>query len=153
MTMVDAIFFYTPDGPYGNFSNFAKFGVAIDGVWWPTAEHYFQSQKFDDAAYREKIRRASSAKQAADLGRTRTLPLRLDWDVARVEVMRRVVTAKFETHPDLRALLLSTGERPLIESAPGDKFWGAGPDGTGENRLGRLLEELRARFRAEAVPQ
>jgi len=150
MTMEHAIFFYTPDGTYGDFSNFAKFGVALDGVWWPTAEHYFQAQKFNDPAYREKIRRTSTAKQAANLGRTRALPLRPDWDLARVEVMRRVVTAKFETHEPLRVLLLSTGDRPLVESAPGDKFWGAGPDGTGENRLGRLLEELRARFCAEA---
>lgn len=146
--MEEAIYFYTPDGPYGAFSNFARYGVALDGAWWPTAEHYFQAQKFHDPAYREKIRRASTAKQAADLGRTRALPLRPDWDVARVEVMRCVVTAKFETHPELRALLLSTGQRPLVESAPGDAFWGVGPDGTGENRLGRLLEDLRARFQA-----
>lgn len=150
MTMEYAIFFYTPDGPYGDFSNFAKFGVALDGAWWPTAEHYFQAQKFNDPGYREKIRRASTAKQATDLGRTRALPLRSDWDSTRVDVMRRVVTTKFETHEHLRDLLLSTGDRPLVESAPGDNFWGSGPDGTGENRLGRLLEELRARFRAEA---
>jgi hypothetical protein len=148
--MGEPIYFYTPDGPHGAFSNFARFGVALDGVWWPTAEHFFQAHKFDDAAYREKIRRASTAKQAADLGRTRSVPLRPDWDTYRVEVMRRVVTAKFETHAALRELLLSTGNRPLVESAPGDAFWGAGPDGTGENRLGRLLEELRDRFRAEA---
>ena len=148
--MDEPVYFYTPDGPHGAFSNFAKFGVALDGVWWPTAEHYFQAQKFHDAAYREKIRRASTPKQAADLGRTRAIPLRQDWDEARVDVMRQVVTTKFETHAALRELLLSTGNRPLVESAPGDAFWGAGPDGTGENRLGRLLEELRARFRVEA---
>ena len=150
MTMLEAIFFYTPDGPYGDFSNFAKYGVALDGLWWPTAEHYFQAQKFDDPVYREKIRRASTAKQAANLGRTRDLPLRPDWDIERLNVMRRVVITKFETHEAVRNLLLSTGDRPIVESAPGDRFWGAGPDGTGENRLGHLLEELRDRFRADA---
>ncbi|HEX7798769.1 MAG TPA: NADAR family protein, partial [Asticcacaulis sp.] len=123
--MEEAIFFYTPDGPFGDFSNFAKFGVALDGVWWPTTEHYFQAQNFGDPAYQEKTRRASTPKQAADLGRTRALALRPDWDVARVDVMRRVVTTKFETHEALRVLLLSTGDRPLVESAPGDNFWGA----------------------------
>lgn len=141
--MEDAIYFYTPDGPYGAFSNFARYGVALDGAWWPTAEHYFQAQKFHDPAYREKIRRSSTPKQAASLGRTRTVPLRSDWDEARVEVMRQVVTAKFETHPELRDILRSTGDSPLVESAPGDAFWGAGPDGAGENRLGRLLEQIR----------
>lgn len=147
--MEDAIFFYTPDGPYGVFSNFAKFGVALDGAWWPTAEHYFQAQKFHDPAYREKIRRSSTPKQAANLGRTRDVLLRSDWDEARIEVMRTVVKAKFETHPELQEILLSTGERPLVESAPGDAFWGAGPDGSGENRLGRLLEEIRSGLRAK----
>ena len=115
--MNEPVFFYTPDGPYGPFSNFARFGVALDGAWWPTAEHCFQAQKFVDPTYREEIRRAHSAKRAADLGRTRERPLRPDWDAARVEVMRRAVTAKFETHAALRDLLLSTGDRPLIESA------------------------------------
>lgn len=146
--MDEPIYFYTPDGPFGAFSNFARYGVSLDGAWWPTAEHYFQAQKFHEPAYREKIRRASSPKQAADLGRTRILPLRADWDMARVEVMRRVVRAKFRTHAELRELLLSTGNRPLVESAPGDAFWGCGADGNGENRLGRLLEEVRSALRA-----
>ena len=150
--MDDAVFFYTPDGPFGDFSNFARLGVALDGAWWPTAEHFFQAQKFDDPAYREKIRRASTPRMAADLGRTRALPLRPDWDTARVAVMRRVVLAKFRTHAALRDLLLSTGTRPLVESAPGDAFWGCGPEGTGENRLGKLLEEVRAMLRAGGLP-
>jgi N-glycosidase YbiA len=102
--MHEPIYFYTPDGPFGDFSNFARYGV-----WWTTAEHFFQAQKFHDLAWREKIRRASSPRMAADLGRTRTLPLRPDWDTGRVAVMRRVVFAKFRTHAAVRDLLLSTG--------------------------------------------
>lgn len=147
--MEDTVCFYTPDGPYGVFSNFAKYGVALDDAWWPTAEHYFQAQKFHDPGYREKIRRSSTPKQAASLGRTRDLPLRTDWNEARVDVMRKVVTAKFKTHSKLQDILLSTGNRPLVESSPGDAFWGAGPDGSGENRLGKLLEEVRDTLRAK----
>ena len=147
--MDEPVFFYTPDGPFGAFSNFARFGVALDGAWWPTAEHFFQAQKFEDPAYLEKVRRAVTPKEAATMGRTRVIPMREDWGTYRVEVMRRVLAAKFETHPAPRDLLLSTGERLLVESAPGDAFWGVGPEGVGENRLGRLLMELRERLRAE----
>lgn len=147
----EPVYFYTPDGPHGLLSNFARLGVALDGAWWPTAEHYFQAQKFTDPAHRERIRRAGTAKRAADLGRTRAVPLRPDWEEARVLVMARVLEAKFRTHPAARDLLLATGGRELVESAPGDAFWGAGPEGMGENRLGRLLMDLRARLRAQAA--
>ena len=149
--MDEAVYFYTPDGPFGDFSNFARFGVWLDGAWWPTAEHFFQAQKFEDAAHRERIRRALTPKRAAEMGRTREVPPRADWDEARVEVMRRVVTTKFLAHPGPRELLLSTGDRPLVESAPGDAFWGVGPEGTGENRLGRILEEVREGLRTGAL--
>ena len=38
---------------------------------------------------------------------------------------------------------------PLIEAAPADYFWGVGRTGTGKNRLGVLLMELRAALRAD----
>ena len=35
----------------------------------------------------------------------------------------------------------------LVENSPHDFFWGRGFDGTGQNQLGRLLEELREELR------
>ena len=43
----DAILFYDEDKLYYELSNFAKFGFDLDGVNWPTSEHYFQAQKFE----------------------------------------------------------------------------------------------------------
>lgn len=71
-----AIYFYSTRNDYGEFSNFSKHGVELDGLWWQTTEHYFQAQKFEDAEYREKIRRAKTPKDAATLGRSRPVPLR-----------------------------------------------------------------------------
>ncbi|MCW3062545.1 MAG: Swarming motility protein ybiA, partial [Capsulimonas sp.] len=82
------LYFYSTREPYGEFSNFALYGVKIDGEWWPTTEHYFQAQKFEDAAYRRKIRDAHSPKLAADLGRSRRVPLRSDWESVKDDVMR-----------------------------------------------------------------
>ncbi len=142
------IYFYIPADEYGAFSNFSRHGVELDGVWWPTVEHFFQAQKFEDEAYRDKIRRCLSPRDAKNLGRTRDLPLRPDWEQARDEVMRRAIRKKFETHQEIRALLLGTDEEVLIENAPGDFYWGCGADGSGQNRLGQILMDVRQELRS-----
>lgn len=137
------VYFYSTREQYGEFSNFANFGVELDGLWWPSVEHYFQAQKFEDAAYREQIRVAHSAKEAANLGRSREMPLRNDWESVKESVMFRAVRKKIQTHPAVRELLLGTGDTPIIENAPGDYYWGCGKDGSGKNRLGEILMQVR----------
>lgn len=119
----------------------------MDGQWYRTVEHYFQSQKFEDVDYQSVIRSAPTAKAAAELGRSRDFPIRTDWDDVKVQIMRDAVLRKFQTHIAPRRLLLSTGNEPLIENAPGDFFWGCGNDGTGQNWLGRILEDVREKLR------
>jgi N-glycosidase YbiA len=84
-----------------------------------------------------KIREASSPKQAADMGLSRKMPLRADWEHMKDEVMLKAVQRKFELHPEIRKILLSTGEEELVENAPGDYYWGCGADGSGRNQLGK----------------
>ncbi len=81
------------------------------------------------------------------MGRTREVAIRADWDQVRDGVMLKAVRKKFSTHKSLRDLLLSTDETPLVEAAPGDYYWGTAADGSGENRLGRILEQVRAELR------
>ena len=68
---MDTIKFYSVGDEYGEFSNFSPFPISIDGVTWPTSEHYFQAQKFLNADYQEKIRMTNSPMQVAKLGRSR----------------------------------------------------------------------------------
>ncbi len=143
----DTVYFYSQVDAYAEFSNFAPFGVAMGGVWWPTVEHYFQAQKFDDPDYREKIRRANRPKDAKALGMTRQLPLRPDWDDVKDGIMLDAVRTKFRTHDKLARLLLSTGERMIVENAPMDAYWGCGPDGKGLNKLGKILMTVREDLR------
>lgn len=145
----DTVYFYAQTDPYSEFSNFAPYGVALDGVWWPTTEHFFQAQKFVDADYRDKIRRELRPKAAKELGMTRAYPLRADWEEIKDAVMLRAVLAKFKTHAKLAALLLSTGDRMIVENAPWDGYWGCGPDGAGLNRLGQILMSVRDQLRQE----
>ena len=139
--------FYLVSDPYGEFSNFASFGIKLDGKSWPTTEHYFQAQKFSDKKDRDEIRKAKSPHLAAQMGRDRKRKLRKDWEALKLNAMRRALEAKFTQHDELRQLLLSTGTAKLVEHTANDAFWGDGGDGLGKNMLGLLLMELREKLR------
>jgi hypothetical protein len=65
--------------------------------------------------------------------------------------MERCVRAKFTSHPSLRARLLATGDAYLEEGNDwGDRVWGVS-GGIGENRLGRILTQVRAELRQSAA--
>ncbi|MCH5375917.1 MAG: NADAR family protein [Planctomycetes bacterium] len=142
--------FYSVGEEYGEFSNFAAYPISVDGRKWYTSEHYFQAAKFSNAKDREAIRKVKSPMQAARMGRDRKRKLRRDWESCKVNVMRRAVLEKFRQHPDLRELLLSTGNAKLVEHTANDDYWGDGGDGSGKNMLGRILMETRDRLREEA---
>jgi ribA/ribD-fused uncharacterized protein len=145
--MANPICFFRKGQPFSDLSNFAPSGFEADGLRWPTVEHYFQAQKFEDVAYRERIRSAPSPKDAKTLGRARMLPLRSDWESVKEAVMKKALRLKFQ-NPRLRSLLLSTGNRMLLEDSPYDRYWGGGRDGKGKNRLGVLLMEVRDEIRS-----
>jgi ribA/ribD-fused uncharacterized protein len=73
--------------------------------------------------------------------------LRKDWEQVKDEIMYRAVLAKFQSHADIKAILLGTGEKPLVENAPGDYYWGCGADGSGLNMLGKTLMRVRGELR------
>lgn len=146
---METIFFYSVGGEYGCFSNFAPYPVVIKGQTWPTAEHYFQAQKFAGTEHGEAIRLASSPMIAARMGRSRARPLRPDWESVKDSIMREAVRARFTQHPELRSMLLGTAEALLVEHTTRDRYWGDGGDGSGQNRLGHILMEVRSELRAE----
>ena len=84
---------------------------------------------------------------AARMGRDRKKKLRRDWESVKVSVMREALLAKFEQHPQLRELLLSTADAKLVEHTERDDYWGDGGNGSGRNMLGQLLMEVRRRLR------
>jgi ribA/ribD-fused uncharacterized protein len=135
------------NAPGGEFSNFYRAPMMIDGKVWPTVEHWVQAQKFPGQALEEEIRLTSTPTQAKRLGSTRAVPLRSDWEKVKDEIMRRGLEAKFTQHLKLRQRLLSTGTAVLVDHTSRDRYWGDGGDGTGKNRLGQLLMEIRDRMR------
>ena len=149
MSQQSVIHFYSVNDEYGEFSNFAAYCIKLKGKRWPTSEHYFQGQKFQDAGHREEVRKAKTPMIAARLGRDRKKKLRRDWDSIKDNVMRDAVMAKFTQHNELRELLLATGNAKLIEHTANDDYWGDGGDGSGKNMLGRILMEVREKMREQ----
>jgi len=139
--------FYSENGKYGEFSNFARFPIKLKGKLWRTTEHYFQAQKFSDTEYANKIRKAASPMKAAELGRTRKVKIKPNWDNIKDNVMYEALKAKFSQHTELRELLLSTRNKLLIEHTENDSYWGDGGNGKGKNRLGKLLMKLRTELK------
>lgn len=139
------IYFYSAqEVPYGCFSNFSPHGFTLAEVYWATVEHYFQAQKFAGTPYAGVIRLAHSPKHAKSLGHSRQYKLRADWGDVKDGIMHSAVLRKFETHAEIRAVLLATGDREIVENAPSDYYWGCGADGSGQNRLGKILMEVRS---------
>ena len=146
------IYFYsTRENPYRCFSNFSQHGFDLDGVWWATSEHYFQAQKFvdTDRSWFDKIREVKTPKEAAKMGRDRKHPLRSDWEHVKEEIMQQGVLRNFETHADIREILLATGDELIVENSPIDYYWGCGKDGSGKNRLGKILMAVREILRQQ----
>ncbi len=137
------IHFFKVEDAYGEFSNHSAHPIVLHSKTWPTAEHYFQAQKFPGTQQEEKIRLEPSSQIAAQMGRDRSFPMRADWETAKENLMKEALRAKFTQYPALKDLLLATGDAQIVEHAANDGYWGDGADGQGKNRLGMLLMELR----------
>ena len=80
---------------------------------------------------------------AALEGRNRQNPLRPDWEEIKDEVMLQVLRMKFSQNPEIAKELLATGDPIPIEHTRNHDYWADGGDGSGKNKLGLLLMQVR----------
>lgn len=141
-------------GEYAFLSNFWEEPFELGGRVVPTAEHAYQALKAPagHGPVKDLILKASTPGHAKRLGRR--AKLRDDWEDVKVEIMRKILAAKFAPGTELAAKLVATGEHHLLEGNTwGDKFWGCikeiptGP-WVGANTLGLLLMERRDELRS-----
>jgi len=125
------------------FSNFSAHIVTYKGVTYPTAEHAFHAQKFDDETLRNQIRNCPSPIAAWELGRKLKPQRRSDWDDVKVDILTEIIRNKVEQNSDVKEALLSTGDEEIVEINPNDDFWGTGADGNGQNQTGKILMKIR----------
>jgi hypothetical protein len=134
-------------GRYAGLSNFYRAPIDLgDDATYPTNEHAFQAMKSTDPLIHRSVASAETPREAKELGRS--LSRRPDWEQIKEQVMLDLCRLKFATHPDLRDLLLSTGDAYLEEGNDwGDREWGT-VGGQGQNKLGHILMRVRAELAA-----
>ena len=142
---------------WGAFSNFQPLGVPIAAGPWSfgTSEAAYQACKFPARPdVQQRIAEASTAREAAAIGRTPGLGIDPGWNAQRVDVMRWVLRMKREANAaEIDAVLAATGDRPIVEVSTRDPWWGARPVADrfeGHNVLGRLWMELRQQLHEDS---
>lgn len=126
-------------------SPFSAHRIEVWGEVFPTVEHAYQAARILPGPERQKIVDAPSPLDAWREGQKyKNTPHLLVKSFDKEAVMEELFRAKLAQHLDIAEILRETGDVILVKDHPVDAFWGTGPDGNGENRMGRLWMKLRA---------
>jgi ribA/ribD-fused uncharacterized protein len=120
-----------PDGRIGAscLSQWWPSPFTVDGVEYATAEHWMMASKarlFGDAEAERRAVAAAGPAQAKKIGRLVRGFDDVLWERERFAIVAEGSFHKFAAHPDLRAFLLGTHNRVLVEASPLDRVWGIG---------------------------
>lgn len=139
----EAVYFFTT--AFQPLDNFSAHALALWGREFPTAEHAYHWKKFSQVRpdLAKKVLTAKSAHAAKEVSVANKVDLPLQWREERILMMEEILRAKAEQHEDVRAILKKTGRRTIIENSPVDGFWGIGPDGKGQNMVGKIWMKIR----------
>lgn len=146
------------------FSQWYAVGFTLDGVVYPTAEHFMMAEKarlFADEDACRKILQAKDPAQVKAAGRAIKHFDEAKWQQHRFQIVVAGNRAKFSQNQDLGEFLLGTGDKILVEASPVDAIWGIGLAAEHEhagqpqrwpglNLLGFALMQVRAEMLAAA---
>jgi len=145
-TTESQVYFYSPQ--FYVFDNFSAYSVKIWGHVFPTSEHAYQWKKYINVKpdLAEKIRTANSpsaVKKISDANKEHADP---DFYSKKVSFMEEIIRMKVTQHEKAQKALQESEDKEIIENSPVDSFWGIGPDGDGENHLGKIWMRMRNEF-------
>jgi len=153
---LDSFVFRKTGEKFGGLSNMAPgFPLQIDDISVRTSEALYQACRFP---YSDEIQKMIISQKSPMTAKMKSKPFRSqtrpDWDQVRITVMRWCLRVKIACNwVKFRNLLLSTGEKPIVEDSRRDRFWGAVAKDEdyleGENVLGRLLMEIREELKSK----
>ncbi|WP_370277665.1 NADAR family protein [Flavobacterium sp. J27] len=124
-------------------SCFSQWWIApfeVEGVVYPSAEHWMMAQKamlFDDLEQYKRIIEAKSPAEAKAIGRQVHNFNQTIWLEKRGEIVIQGNLHKFTQNKVLKEFLLNTKERVLVEASPVDAIWGIGL--TADHEIQRIL--------------
>ena len=150
------ILFYHKGQPNYEFTNFYEPDkkLKIDGVKWPTTEHYFQASKFPQGSpHWRAVSRLATPREALNYANSRKNDWYCQpqvWGKEKQKVMLKALREKAKQDPRFRKVLLATGNQPLYEDTrtSNDSSWGIGSGTNGQNMLGFMLMQVRDELRA-----
>lgn len=168
--MTDFVFFYghTP-GKYPSGCRHYVFSqwhpcsfVDNDGVAYTSAEQYMMAKKaamFGDVDTLRKIMSTDDPRVIKAHGRNVRNFDDATWRAAAYSIVVRGNRLKFCQDPDLRDVLMGTGDNMLVEASPSDRVWGIGMTAAqarttapeqwkGTNLLGKALVQARDEIRS-----
>lgn len=140
---------------WGILGNMAKCLLTVDGVTFPSSEHIYQIMRFSDTELRKiLLRDPSTYSMKRFKAKKHFNETRPDWHSHLVDIMRFVLSVKYEQCEAFRNELHRTGDLFIIEDETrrmkgkaADSFGAVlsfdGLEYIGPNLLGRLLMELR----------
>lgn len=130
--------------------NFAPYGLIIDNLYFPTAEHAFQYFKFigTNEEISEKIRLALSPNEAREIARENKKKRISNWKEYKYDVMDEVIGIKVNQNPIVKEVLLNTRDLLIAEYCiDEDTDWGIDKNNKGNNHLGKSLMKVRENIR------
>ena len=145
--------FYKEHGPLGYLANYSNHGFIKDGVYYKTAEHYYQASKFDDEKIRQKIINSPTPKEASIIGRDRNNIRKKDWSHQKLDEMYMAVYLKFSQNKDIRSKLIETRNKEIREMTTKESYWGIGPNLDGINHIGKILMRVRKKVKKDLLKE
>lgn len=162
----EMIGFYHEDEEYGCFSNWYLSKFKYAGTEYSSVEQYMMYQKvsmFHQYDLADQIMDTDDPSKIKKLGRTRFDGFNSQiWDSVAYTIVKRGVKSKFSQNKELLKVLLSTGDKVLMECSSNDIIWGIGigidsetiynPTAwRGRNQLGRILMSVRDELREDLM--
>ncbi len=126
------------------FSQWWQSSFKVHDITYKTAEHWMMAKKaelFVDHEIATKIIDAKTPAEAKDLGRQVKNFKESIWNAKRFEIVVQGNFHKFSQNEELKAFLLDTKKRVLVEASPVDNIWGIGLTGEDEKAENPLLWE------------
>ncbi|MFA6322332.1 MAG: NADAR family protein [Candidatus Buchananbacteria bacterium] len=132
---------------YIYFSPYTAHAIEVDGIVYPTVEHAYQCQRYNNSEIINEIKSATSPLKAWQVSSKYKNQEISDFQQKKVEIMKSLMRLKALQHEEVKKALLDSGEAKIVKHIytfpPGDGFWDDGQSGEGQNIMGQIWMELR----------